>query len=202
MTAPAPSNLDFEQCIRGAYEDDTGRLRVDADLKFDADGQVLVDIKAEDKDSVLIAGTLDGTPTGTVQYVKVNADGSINANVTLIPPTPTVSNVISSFNSVSSVSSSVLTTINTYTVPVGKTGFLALVETSGTNIAQFEIYINNVLNAVRRTYFGSDLNELFEYKSIEDAGLQLAAGDTVKVKVIHFRPTVGDFEARILVSEQ
>lgn len=80
MAAPLPSNLDFEQCIRGAYIDATGQLRVNAQISapLDVNGEVLVDIRAEDGDSVLLAGTTNGSPGGTVQYIKVNPDGSIN----------------------------------------------------------------------------------------------------------------------------
>lgn len=84
MAAPTPSDLDFSQCIQGAYDDANGRLRVDAAITapLDVDGEVLVDIRAEDHDSVLLAGTTNGTPGGTVQYVKVNPDGSIDVNAT------------------------------------------------------------------------------------------------------------------------
>lgn len=85
MAAPLPSNLDFEQCIRGAYIDATGQLRTTAEITapLSVNGEVLVDIRAEDGDSVLLAGTTNGSPSGTVQYVLVNPDGSINVNASI-----------------------------------------------------------------------------------------------------------------------
>jgi hypothetical protein len=98
---PTPSDLDFSQCIQGAYDDAKGRLRVDAAITapIDVNGEILVDIRAEDHDSVLIAGTQDGTAGGTVQYVKVNPDGSLNVN--------NVTNFISTSANLSSVTSTI-----------------------------------------------------------------------------------------------
>lgn len=109
--------------------------------------------------------------------------------------------VKSLFNSISSVTSGSLTTILSYTVPVATTDFLGKVEVSGTNIAQFEVYINTVLDARQRTYFGGELNAFFDYAFGTENGYKLNAGDLVEIKVIHSRPTLGDFEARILYAE-
>jgi len=86
MPIPTPSDLDYSQCIQGAYDDATGRLRVEASITapVDINGEVLVDIRAEDGDSVLLAGTTTGTPTGPVQYVKVNPDGAINVDANIV----------------------------------------------------------------------------------------------------------------------
>lgn len=85
MPAPQPSNLDFEQCIRGAYDDATGTLRTSTNITgpIDMSGDVIVDIRAEDGDSVKVAGTQDGTSGGTLQYLKINPDGSIDVNASL-----------------------------------------------------------------------------------------------------------------------
>jgi hypothetical protein len=86
MPAPAASDLDYSQCIQGAYDDAKGALRVEAEIiaPIDVNGEVLVDIRASDGDSVLLAGTTNGTPTGTVQYVKVNPDGAINVDANIV----------------------------------------------------------------------------------------------------------------------
>jgi hypothetical protein len=84
MAAPKPSDLDFSQCIQGAYNDSDGALRVDINAPLDVNGEVLVDVRAGDGDSVLIYGTTDGETTGTPQIVKVNPDGSLNVDATVV----------------------------------------------------------------------------------------------------------------------
>jgi hypothetical protein len=84
MSAPTPSDLDFSQCIQGAFNEADGSLRVDATITapLDVNGDVLVDIRASDNDSVLVYGTQDATPSGTQQILKINSDGSINTGLT------------------------------------------------------------------------------------------------------------------------
>jgi hypothetical protein len=86
MPAPKPSDLDYTQTLQGAYDDAAGAFRVEAEITapIDVNGEVLVDIRASDGDSVLLAGTTDGTPTGPVQYVKVNPDGAINVDANIV----------------------------------------------------------------------------------------------------------------------
>lgn len=111
--------------------------------------------------------------------------------------------VISNFNGISSVGSNILTTIITYIVPTDITTYLTSVEYSGDNIAVYEIYINNTLSARQRTNFGTSLNGIFSFIPLDDEwGYQLNTGDLLEIKVIHERPYVGDFEARILAIEQ
>ena len=104
---------------------------------------------------------------------------------------------VNQFQDITAVTSGSETLITSYTVPVAKTLYLARVESSGTNIATFNLYINGSLSARRRTYFGSSLNETFEFFTKDGSGLILNAGDVLSIKVIHFRPSTGDFEARI-----
>ena len=74
-----PSDLDFSQCIRGAYDDATSALRVNAQITapLDMNGQILVDISATDGDSVIVYGTQSGTSGGTLQPLKLNSDGTV-----------------------------------------------------------------------------------------------------------------------------
>lgn len=200
MSAPSPSKLDLEQCIQGSFDDQSGKLRVDAQLTapLDINGELAVDIRATDGDSVLIVGTEDATPTGTQNVVKVNSDGSLNVNTVI---TPGISkSIYSVFNQISSVANGALTTVLSHTVPVGKVDYIGQIEVSGDNIAQFEVYINGSINARQRTYFG-DLNAKFNYSSSDNEGLGLNSGDNIQVKIIHNRPTLGAFEARLLYAE-
>lgn len=110
--------------------------------------------------------------------------------------------VISNFNSVSSVASGILTTIVSYTVPPAKSTYLCNVEVSGSNIARYDIYINSVLSARQRTEF-TELNTNFIFNTASsNIGFKLATGTVVEIKVIHNRPFVGDFEARLLAVEE
>lgn len=137
-------------------------------------------------DSVRIG---DGT-----NELSVNNDGSINVNVV---SSGTNEEIISEFNAVSAVPSASLTNILSYTVPVATQLRLNHIEFGGSNIATYEVHINTVLNARKRTNFGADLYGDFNYTANDDKGLLLEEGDTVVIKVIHSRSMTGDFEARI-----
>lgn len=198
MAAPTPSDLDFSQCIQGSYDEPNGRLRVDAAITapLDVNGEVLVDIRATDGDSVLVYGTTNGQPTGTTQVLKVNPDGSININT----DSPTAKTVNSLFGSISSVGNGILTTILSYTVPVSKLDYLSLIEVSGSNMAQFEVYINGTLSARRRTSL-TEYNSQFNFLVDSEIGLSLISGTLLQIMVIQNRPDLGDYEARIVYAE-
>lgn len=162
-------------------------------LKINPDGSVDANVSIQaTSDNIAIRDETSGNK------LKVNPDGSINA---VIGGTGGTQNPVSTFNSVTSVASSVSTTIVTYTVPALKTANLQRLEVSGTNIAQYDVLINNVLQARRRTYFGSSLNETFDFTAEIDLGFKLNSGDIVKINVIHQRPDLGDFEGRVQVVE-
>lgn len=198
MAAPTPSDLDFSQCIQGSYDEPNGRLRVDAAITapLDVNGEVLVDIRATDGDSVLVYGTINGQPTGTPQVLKVNPDGSININT----DSPTAKTVNSLFGSISSVGNGILTTILSYTVPISKLDYLSLIEVSGSNMAQFEVYINGTLSARRRTSL-TEYNSQFNFLVDSEIGLSLISGTILQIMVIQNRPDLGDYEARIVYAE-
>lgn len=104
-----------------------------------------------------------------------------------------------SYNEVSGVVKSILTTINTFIAPIGKTSFLQRVSAGGSNIAAYEVQINGLTVEKRRTFFGAALTTDFEFIGSAESGLELTVGDVVTVKVIHERPNAGDFETKIQV---
>ena len=104
-----------------------------------------------------------------------------------------------SYNEVSGVVKSVLTTINTFIAPIGKTSFLQRVSAGGSNIAAYEVQVNGLTVEKRRTFFGAALTTDFEFIGSAESGLELAMGDVVTVKVIHERPKAGDFETKIQI---
>jgi hypothetical protein len=124
--------------------------------------------------------------------LNINPDGSINVNVV----TGSSSSAKSLYNEISSVAIASLSNILTYTVPVGKTATIKKISVSGTNVADYQIFVNSSIVDRRRTYFGN-LNEYFYI----DNSISLSASDVLYVKVIHERPDVGDFNARLEITE-
>ncbi len=103
--------------------------------------------------------------------------------------------VINTFNATTSVAKDTLTTIASYTVGVGKTFYLKLIEVSGSNRSEFTITINGADEARKRTY-GSKLNEEFDFKNFK-----VTAGQVILVKAEHNRPTLSDYDVRIVGNE-
>lgn len=89
----------------------------------------------------------------------------------------------------------------TYTVPAGKVVYILKVDISGSNIATYDIFVNGSKIGRKRTYFGGDYSDTLEFGSSASEGLKLNVGDIVTVDVTNFRPSVGDFEARLQVVE-
>lgn len=136
----------------------------------------------------------------TVNVVSGQATFNALANALTVPvtPIPPNSNLQSIFDTVSNVPSNTLTQIQSYTVPTGNSALLQKVEASGTNIAQYNVLINNATQAVQYTFWGQ-LNTVFNFTAYGGAGLLLNAGTTVTVQVIHLRPYVGDFNSNIQI---
>lgn len=137
MSAPLPSNLDANQCIRGSFDESSGRLRVDAELTstiIPTPG-LEVSISAVD-DNIAIRNS------GNSNELLINNDGSININgSTTVSGTVDINiNGLDAFTTVqytvgtsatqltpsplanrSSVSIKVMTTTNTDVVYIGTT---------------------------------------------------------------------------------
>lgn len=111
------------------------------------------------------------------------------------------STVKNTFGEIASLATNTQTTIASYTAPLDKESFLERIEVSGTNIAEYEVFINASKTAKKRTHFGADLSTSFDFASPIGRGIPLTPGDVVTIKVKHPRPDVGDFEARIQTLE-
>jgi hypothetical protein len=136
-------------------------------------------------------GNSEDSFTRRALHVKVG-----NKNTEAIPVTitnaPTSSATYKNeFNQISAVPTSVETLIHSYTIPVGKVFTLTLVEVGGENVATYNVYLNGVLFAVRRTEF-MKLNEEFQFYST-----QMIASDIITIKVIHYRSVASKHETRI-----
>lgn len=142
-------------------------------------------------DSVRIG---DGTET-----LEINPDGSINVVFSPFPSggiTPK-----SVYAEVSSVASATLTTVVAYTVPVGKKATLERISMSGQNIATYTAEVNSVIVDKKRTWFNGPMSEEMNFITSSGGSIQLAASDVVRVRVVHNRPAVADFNARIDIIE-
>ena len=144
-----------------------------------------------------------GGGSGTVQVqdtdgdiLEVNPDGSINVSIV----GSSTGDVVSAYSEVTSVATSVLTTIGTFTAPVGKTTYLQTVNVAGTNIAEYTVELNSVVIDKKYTYFSGPMNEKFTFAET-DKGLKLAVGDVVRSRVIHVRPFTSSHNSRIQVVE-
>jgi hypothetical protein len=94
-----------------------------------------------------------------------------------------------------------VTGVQTCALPISYTALgdcrLKKIVVSGTNIATYSIYVGAVIIDKARTYFGNSLNTTFDL----GIGVALSLGEVVTVRVIHNRPDLGDFNARIDIED-
>lgn len=133
-----------------------------------------------------------------LHILDINPDGSINVNIQSGGGQP--QEEISVYSEVSSVASSVLTTILTYTVPPTRDAELHRISVNGDNIAKYTVLLNGSTLDRRFTYFSGPLSETFDFITSE-GGFPIYTGDVIEVKVIHERPFLGDFGARLQALE-
>lgn len=179
MVAPPPSKLDQRQILQAVLDESTGRLRTDT-IATISDIAVSIDLDPTD-DGVYIADK-------TGNELNINADGSLDVKLTSNP-------ISSKYFSVDGVVTGVTASIINTTVL--SNGVLQKIVFSGSNIAEYELIIDGITEDKQRTYFGSPLNGEFNFNQ----GLPLTVGQTLVVTVIHNRPDVGDFNARIQFME-
>lgn len=101
---------------------------------------------------------------------------------------------VQAYDEALSVPKNILTEILSYTVPPASVFNLDNILVSGSNVATYIVTINDVVNKVKRTYYGASLNENFSYNSYK-----IVAGVTIKIEVIHQNDLnhSGDFNATI-----
>lgn len=166
---------------------------VNAELEVQLSHQDDVPDSGDIADSVQVG---DGT-----EIMGVNPDGSINVKILGGGSPGILEVVINDFAEITSLAMATLTTINTYTVPVGKSANIQRIEATGNNIGTYTFEINSVVEGKMSTWFGTPLNVVWDFNGALKEGLPLIAGDVVRVRIIHSRSAVGDFAARIQVLE-
>jgi len=157
--------------------------------KIGLDVAVINEVNIEDldasKDNVAIS---DGTDT-----LEINTDGSINVQNTI----NTNSTGLKKYAEVSSVASGVETTIVGHTALAARRTFLQKISASGDNIAKYKVKVDGTTVDFKRTNFGSNLNADFFFDGEFNVGLEVGAGSTITVTVLHNRGGVSDFNGKI-----
>lgn len=155
-------------------------------------------------DSNPLPVAFDGTVSiGDVSIVeggntlKVNDDGSINVIIESVPSTN--STVVNTYNELVALAGGATAFIVSYTVPVGMQAVFQRAQFSGENIARYDLFLNGVIAATARTNYAGDYTGEFNFTTGNDSGMVFAAGQTLKVQVYNFRPSMATFEGRIQV---
>lgn len=148
-----------------------------------------------------IIGTKDMNGRGissTILSGKTGLDVNIISPITTTPaPSSYITKIL--YTEITSVPNNTESTILTYTIPSGKSASMSLIEASGTNIAEYIVYVNGNPISKGRTMFGNSLNCRL---SFTNDGFQLTSNDVVVVKVLHLRPYLGTFNANLQLKEE
>lgn len=189
------SALSADQAIVQSYDETYDRLRVDAAITID---NITLDVQLDQADDSVSIGNGTSLFTGTIVGPKNGLDvnvigGAIDARL--------ISSGLlrSVYNEILSVASGVTTTIVSYTSPGGSINYLQKIAYSGTNMAQFELLINGIVSDKQYSYFAGFNGEFIFNETLP--GLLVPVGQVISLRVIHQRPTVGDFNGRIQVTE-
>lgn len=90
------------------------------------------------------------------------------------------------------------TTVLSYTTVGSTVTQLVRGEFGGTNIAQYRLYIDNVIQARFVTWFNGPMDGHWDFSG-EERGLSLNPGQVIKITAEHGRPFAGDFFARLSI---
>lgn len=102
------------------------------------------------------------------------------------------------FNEITSVSAGIETVVAIFTNNTLAIGYLQKVSVAGNNMAEYRIYLND--DIIDKQYSSlTQFNLEFNYLPGNSGhqGLELERNDKIYVKVIHNRPDLGIFSARI-----
>jgi hypothetical protein len=103
---------------------------------------------------------------------------------------------VNTYGEIAAVVSGVLTTIVSYTVPVGKTFYLRHATSSGENIGSFWLEVDSVKQSAKRTWHGT-LSVDFHFEGDNGQGLIATAGQVVRIRALHNRGGTADFEGNL-----
>lgn len=197
---PNRTLLDSNQIFQRSFDEDTDRLRVDAEVT--ATLGAVECIITQTSDSIAIGDGTDlytGTTIGSNHGLDVNVISPITVSQSSLPNPDAVTKL--EYNEIIGLASGSTTNIISYTVPASTTSILQKVLVSGENIAKYQILYNSAPLSTKRTYFGGNLDTEFDFSGSSNNGFLMNAGDILTVMVDNFRPTPGDFESTIQIVE-
>jgi hypothetical protein len=131
--------------------------------------------------------------------LQINADGSINVNV--VQSTDNTENILNVYDEQTNVISGSETVIVAFTAATGRISQLQRIQFTGEQIGLYKVYVNGVVIASTRTHHGSGLSSGFEFVGAGQEGLPINGADVIELKVLHNRPSTGDFEGRMQIYE-
>ncbi len=127
-------------------------------------------------------------------HVKIGNTASEPIPITTVPG---AFNQVSMYAEALAVPASTLTVIQTYIVPLGQTFFFEKCAVSGENIARYTLKVGATTIDSAYTWFAEGLSYTFNFASQMTTGYAITGGSTFSISVLHLRPKVGDFNARI-----
>lgn len=153
-----------------------------------------------------MARVTSSSSTGTVSIQDTagnpltSSSGALNVNLVSAPASNI--NLVADYNEVTGVASGIETTVATYTANTLADCYLERIMGSGTNVSEYRLYQNATIIDKKYSSF-TDFNVVFEFSTGNTSapGLKLGTSDVIYLKIIHTRPSVGNFNANILVTE-
>jgi hypothetical protein len=128
--------------------------------------------------------------------VRVCVDSDTPVPVYLTESTGTLE-AVRVFGESNSVASGLEVIVFSYSVPVGKKLILNSISFSGTNIARYTVEVDGSTYDRAWTYFSGGLSGLLNYH-VQGDGVFINSGQVITLKVLHNRPSTGDFFGSLL----
>lgn len=104
---------------------------------------------------------------------------------------------LTAFGQVSGVTSGVTVDVASVLVPQDEDWYLQRVAFSGDNSATYELQVDSVILDRVHVWFGANLSGQMDFTGFPSYGKLVTRGSLIVVKVVHSRPYVGQFNARI-----
>jgi hypothetical protein len=104
--------------------------------------------------------------------------------------------VVSYFSEANAVPAGVSTDVLTFHVDSSQPFFLLRVDVGGENVAVFDVLVGDSTIARSRIWH-TTFTQRIEFSDGTTGGFYIPAASIIKVKVLHNRPWIGNFEARL-----
>lgn len=145
-------------------------------------------------------GLRDSEGNGITSTSLSSTVRALDVNIVSSAPV-SVGNTLIKYNEALAVASGATQTILTYTVPNSTTTIVKRISISGENIATYKVIYNTNTIATLRTYFGGELDSEINFIDGENSGFTMAAGETITIQVLNFRPMIADFSSTLQIME-